>query len=119
MPRFGVSIDCATGSTTDQILERARTAVCEPTVRVSLEIPADTISAVMAALGRLGAAVETPSLQGELAVIETVLSAARARDLQRQLSGLTRGEGVLESTFEGYEPVIGDQPIRLKANAPL
>jgi ribosomal protection tetracycline resistance protein len=40
------------------------------------------------------------------------LSAARARDLQRQLSGLTRGEGVLESTFEGHEPVIGDPPTR-------
>jgi ribosomal protection tetracycline resistance protein len=95
-----------------QALERARTVVCEPTVRVSLEIPADTIGAVMAALARLGASVEMPSLHGEFAVIETVLSAARARDLQRQLSGLTRGEGVLESTFEGYEPVIGDQPIR-------
>jgi ribosomal protection tetracycline resistance protein len=93
-------------------LERARTVVCEPTVRISLEIPADTIGAVLAALARLGAAVDTPSLQSELAVIKTVLSAARARDLQQQLSALTRGEGVLESTFEGYEPVIGDQPTR-------
>jgi ribosomal protection tetracycline resistance protein len=95
-----------------QALERARTVVCEPTVRVSLEIPSDTIGAVSAALGRLGASVEMPSLQAELAVVETVLPAARARDLQRQLSGLTHGEGVLESTFEGYEPVIGDQPSR-------
>ena len=66
----------------------------------------------MAAVARLGAAIGTPSLKGELAAIEMVLSAARARYLQRQLSGLTRGEGTLESTFEGYEPVIGDQPTR-------
>jgi ribosomal protection tetracycline resistance protein len=97
-----------------QALERARTVVCEPTVRVSLEIPADTIGAVLAALARLGAAVETPSLRGELASVETVLSAVNARELQRQLSGLTHGEGVLESTFEGYERVSGEQPTRRK-----
>src|SRR5438132_14117657 len=49
-----------------QALERAGTAVCEPRVRVGLEIPTDTIGAVMPALARLGAAVETPALQGQL-----------------------------------------------------
>ena len=48
-----------------QALERARTVVCEPSVRVSLEIPMGTIGAVMPALARLGGAVETPSLRGE------------------------------------------------------
>jgi ribosomal protection tetracycline resistance protein len=95
-----------------QALERAGTVVCEPTLHVVLEIPADTIGAVIAAVARLGGAVETPSLRGDLAVVETVLPEGRARDLQRQLSGLTRGEGVLESTFAGYEPVIGEQPSR-------
>jgi ribosomal protection tetracycline resistance protein len=95
-----------------QALERAGTVVCEPTVRAVVEIPPDTIGGVMAALARLGAAVDTPSLRGELAVVDTVLSAARARDLQRGLSGLTRGEGVLESAFEGYEPVAGEPPTR-------
>ncbi len=95
-----------------QALERAGTVVCEPIVRVSLEIPTDTIGAVMPALARLGAALETPSLQGKLATIETVLPAARAHDLQRQLAGLTGGEGVLESSFAGYQPVSGDQPTR-------
>jgi hypothetical protein len=28
-----------------------------------------------------------------------------ADELQRQLAGLTGGEGVLESTFAGYQPV--------------
>jgi ribosomal protection tetracycline resistance protein len=86
--------------------------VCEPTVRIRVELPTDAIGAVMAALGRLGAVPETPSVRGELAEIETVLSAARARDLQRELSGLTHGEGVLESSFEGYVPVVGEQPRR-------
>ena len=100
-----------------QALVRAGTAVCEPTVRVSLEIPATTIGTVMPALTRLGAVVEAPSLRGGLSVIETVLPAARAHDLQRQLPGLTGGEGVLESTFAGYQPVVGEQPTRRRTTA--
>jgi ribosomal protection tetracycline resistance protein len=100
-----------------QALERARPVVCEPIVRVSLEIPAGAIGAVMAALGRLGAAVETPSLQGTLSTIETVLPGARADDLQRQLPELTGGEGVLDSSFAGYQPVSGTAPTRLQTTA--
>ena len=93
-------------------LEQAGSVVCEPIVRVSLEIPTDTIGAVVSVLARLGAAVETPALKGNLCAIETVLSAAGAHVFQRRLPGLTRGEGVLESSFEGYEPVSGEQPAR-------
>jgi ribosomal protection tetracycline resistance protein len=98
-----------------QALEHAGTVVCEPIVRVSVEIPAGVIGSVMAALARLEAAVETPSLRGTLSMIETMLPAARAQDLQQQLPGLTGGEGVLDSTFAGYQPVSGDQPTRRTA----
>jgi ribosomal protection tetracycline resistance protein len=95
-----------------QALERAGTVVCEPTVRVAVELPPSSTGAVMAALGRLGAVVDTPSVHGDLATATAVLSAVRADDLQRQLLQLTGGEGVLDSTFAGYEPVSGDQPTR-------
>jgi ribosomal protection tetracycline resistance protein len=98
-------------------LEQAGTVVCEPMLRISLEIPMDTIGVVMPALARLGAAVGTPSLQGKLCTIQTVVSATGAHDLQRQLPGLTHGEGVLESGFEGYEPASGDQPTRTRTTA--
>jgi ribosomal protection tetracycline resistance protein len=95
-----------------QALKRAGTVVCEPTVRVSLEIPTELIAATMPALARFGAAVEPPSLHGRLSIIKAVLPAAQADELQRQLPGLTAGEGVLESSFAGYQPVNGDQPTR-------
>jgi ribosomal protection tetracycline resistance protein len=95
-----------------QALERAGTAVCEPTVRINLEIPTEAIGAVLPALARRGAAVETPSPQGKLSTIEAVLSVTRADELQRQLRGLTGGEGVLDSSFAGYQPVTGDEPTR-------
>jgi ribosomal protection tetracycline resistance protein len=93
-------------------LERAGTVVCEPVARVSLEVPTASLGAVLPALARLGAPGGAPSLKGELAVVETAMPSARVHDLQRQLPALTRGEGVLESSFGGYEPVAGDQPTR-------
>jgi ribosomal protection tetracycline resistance protein len=93
-------------------LEQARTAVCEPVVRARLEVPAETVGAVLAAAGQLGAPAEMSDVSGDLAVVETTLSVLSAQDLQRRLSKLTSGEGVLESTFLGYEPVTGEPPTR-------
>jgi ribosomal protection tetracycline resistance protein len=95
-----------------QALERAGTVVCEPIVRASLEIPAGAIGAVLTVLARLGVAVETQSPHGELSTIDAVVPAARVPDLQRQLPGLTGGEGVLETRFCGYRPVRGEPPTR-------
>jgi ribosomal protection tetracycline resistance protein len=96
-----------------QALEQAGTVVCEPMARVTVELPADAIGAVTAALARLGAAVETPSLRRQLATVEAVLSTTQAQELQRKLPGLTSGEGVLDSNFAGYRPVNGGPPRRL------
>jgi ribosomal protection tetracycline resistance protein len=93
-----------------QALAHAGTVVCEPILDVTLEVPASMLGAVLAALGRVGAAVETPELRGELAVVECVLPIARATELQRELPRVTSGEGVFESTFAGYRPVAGREP---------
>jgi ribosomal protection tetracycline resistance protein len=87
-----------------QALERAGTVLCEPTVRVTLEVPTRGVGAVLPALSRLGA-VEPPSPRGELSTIVAMMPVTGADELQRQLAGLTGGEGVSESTFAGYQPV--------------
>ncbi len=98
-------------------LEAAGTVVCEPTLRVSLECPVWAMSAVLTILGRLGAAVRHQAVRGDLTTIETVVPVARVQELQRQLPGLTAGEGVLESTFEGYRPIPGDPPAQPRTTA--
>jgi ribosomal protection tetracycline resistance protein len=95
-----------------QALGAAGTVVCEPVMRVRLEIPADTIGSVTAAAARVGGTPEMPSVRGPLAAVEAVLPAARIAELQRQLPGLTSGEGVLDSEFAGYRPVSGEPPTR-------
>ena len=100
-----------------QALEQAGTTVCEPVLRVRLEIPTKTIGAALALLARVGAAANAPSLHGELSTIETVLPAARAHDLHRQLPAVTGGEGVFDSDFEGDRPVVGARPERRRTTA--
>jgi ribosomal protection tetracycline resistance protein len=98
-------------------LKRARTRVCEPIMRVSIEFPTDDVSAVLAAAARLDGTVETPSVQRDLSVITALLSAARAQDMTRELPGLTGGEGVIETSFGGYRPVRGASPTRRRTMA--
>ena len=95
-----------------EALAAAGTVVCEPTLRVTVEAPAESLQAVLAAVARCGGTIEAPALRGELAVVETVLPAVRADELQRELPRITGGEGVLERAFEGYRPVHGEQPRR-------
>jgi len=95
-----------------QALARAGTVVCEPMASARLEVPAARLGAVLAALARLGATVDTPRPQGDLSLLEAALPAASVHLIQQQLPGLTGGEGVLESSFAGYQPVRGVLPVR-------
>lgn len=95
-----------------QALERAGTVVCEPMADVRLEAPAPRLGAVLAALNRLGAAVSAPMPRGDLATVEAVLPSAAVHVLREQLPGLTGGEGILDTSFGGYQPVHGGLPVR-------
>ncbi|HLK42711.1 MAG TPA: translation factor GTPase family protein [Thermoleophilia bacterium] len=93
-------------------LKEAGTVVCEPMHRFRLDVPADTIAAVLPALVRLGAVPLSQTLEREACLIEGDIPAARVHALERQLPSLTRGEGVLESAFDHYQPVRGEFPPR-------
>ncbi len=51
-------------------------------------------------------------VQADISTIRAVLPMALVHDLQVRLPTLTAGEGVLESSFAGYEPVTGGLPTR-------
>jgi len=95
-----------------EALRQAGTVVCQPMARVRLELPAARMGDVLSALARLGAATEMPLLDAELSVITAMLPSAQVRSLQEQLPQLTGGEGVLDTSFGGYEPIHGSFPTR-------
>jgi ribosomal protection tetracycline resistance protein len=100
-----------------QALEAGGSVACEPMSTVRLEVPTACVGALLPAIARLGGTVPMPSPRGELSTLETVLAADRVQELQRQLPGLTGGEGVLDSNFAGYRPVAGDPPVRQRLTA--
>ncbi|WP_069886168.1 elongation factor G [Streptomyces luteocolor] len=88
-------------------LREAGTVVQEPMHRFRLEVPADTVGAVLPVLARLRAVPHTQTASGAAYHLEGDVPAQQVHALEQQLPGLTRGEGELESAFDHYEPVRG------------
>ena len=110
-------------------LRQAGTQVLEPVHHFRLEVPADTVGAVLPVLARLRAvprgqttagqttAGQTTAGQtaaGRVTVLEGDIPAARTHELQQLLPALARGEGVLESAFDHYQAVRGSYPARAR-----
>jgi ribosomal protection tetracycline resistance protein len=98
-----------------QALHNAGTHVCEPMSRVRIDAPATSMGSVLGMLAQQGAAVHAQSIRGEEFSIEAELPAEGVRALQRRLPAATNGDGVLDSTFAGYQPVHGEPPMRRRA----
>jgi ribosomal protection tetracycline resistance protein len=97
-------------------LKQAGTAVCEPIHRFHLEVPADLLGPVLPALARLRAVPGAPTIRDSSCTLEGDIPAASVHELRLQLPRLTRGEGVLESVFDRYEPTSGTPPSRPRSD---
>ena len=95
-----------------QALHNAGTHVCEPMSRAWIDAPATSMGSVLGMLAQHGAAVHAQSIRGDDIRIEAELPAEGVPALQRRLPAATNGDGVLESTFAGYQPVRGEPPTR-------
>ena len=93
-------------------LRQAGTVVCEPVHRFRLDAPVDTLSALLPALARLRAVPQVSATSGAWCTLEGDIPATAVHGLRQQVPHLTRGEGVLESSFDHYEPVRGPAPSR-------
>jgi ribosomal protection tetracycline resistance protein len=101
-------------------LRRAGTVVCEPLHRFRLDVPADTLAAVLRLLAQRRAVPGGPTTSGEWCTVEGDIPAAEVDRLRRALGGRTRGADVLESRLNRYEPVPAcmPQPSRARPAGP-
>jgi len=97
-------------------LRRAGTVVCEPIHRLHIEGPADTLSPALRLLAKYGAVPHPPVLHPATYELDGDVPAAHVHALQQRLPALTRGEGILESTFDHYRPVRGPVPKRSRTD---
>jgi ribosomal protection tetracycline resistance protein len=93
-------------------LQRAGTVVCEPVQHLRLDAPADTLGVLLPVLAKLRAVPEVSATADSWCTLEGDIPAAQLNELRQQLSPLTRGEGVLETSFGHYQPVRGPAPSR-------
>jgi ribosomal protection tetracycline resistance protein len=91
-------------------LARAGTQVCQPIDRYELETPDDAYSAVLALLGRLGAATHDTLPAGGYTRITGDVAAAAVPELASRLPDVSRGEGVLVTWLDHHAPVTGVPP---------
>jgi ribosomal protection tetracycline resistance protein len=97
-------------------LKQAGTQLCEPMQHFRLELPADTLGALLPVLSRLDAVPQTPVMRGAACVVEGEIPAGRVHQLQQQVPRLTSGEGVLEHSFGRYRAVRGPIPARPRSD---
>ena len=95
-----------------EALREAGTRVHEPVNRFELDLPPDAASPVLGKLAEATATVEETTVGPDQARVEGLIPAGRVHAFEAQLPGLTHGEGVLLTTFEGFHPVTGSPPYR-------
>ncbi|MGH3366164.1 MAG: GTP-binding protein, partial [Nocardioidaceae bacterium] len=93
-------------------LNDAGTVVCEPIHRFDLEVPEDTLSAVLALLAKVGAVPVTTQPRPPAVELSGDVPTAGVHTLSVLLPGVTRGEGVLTTALDHYRPVTGPPPAR-------
>jgi len=107
---------CLTPLVLMRALHRAGTRVMEPVHAFELEVPADALSAVLAALGGAGGHVHESRPRGGVWVLEGELPARAVHGFRSALPGLTRGEGFLVSRRTRVRPVVGTPPRRARTD---
>ena len=93
-------------------LARAGTRVHEPMHRFRLEIPADTLGAVLPVLGRLRAIPRATAVQGSSCLLEGEVPAARVHELGQAATGADARRGGAGERFERYRALRGPVPTR-------
>lgn len=87
-------------------VRRAGTVVCEPVHRLVVELPEDTVGPVASLVGRLGGVpLESRVGNGGIVVMRGEIPAASVAALQRDLPGLTHGEGMCRTEHDRFEPL--------------
>ncbi|MES0832823.1 GTP-binding protein [Nocardiopsis tropica] len=107
---------CLTPMVLMRALHRAGTRVMEPVHACELEVPADTLSAVLAALGAAGGHVHESRPGGGAWELRGELPARAVHGFRTALPGLTRGEGFLLSRRSRVRPVAGAPPRRARTD---
>jgi len=93
-------------------LRQTGTTVCAPVSSFELEIPADSLTSVLAKLVAVGGTPEIAETGITRCRVTGTMPTEQINEFEQRLPGNTSGQGVLFSQAAGYEPVQGCPPSR-------
>ncbi len=85
---------------------------CEPIELAVIDVPQDSVGAVMEKLGPRKGEIQSMNPMGSRIRLELLIPARGLLGYKNEFLTDTRGEGILNSVFHGYEPYKGDIPKR-------
>lgn len=85
---------------------------CEPIERLVIDVPNDCTGSVMEKMGTRKAEMVNMHPQGSRTKIEFLIPARGLFGYKSEFLTDTKGEGIMSSVFEGYEPYKGEIPRR-------
>ena len=80
----------------------------EPVERLTVEVPEAMLGGVIEEMGRRRGAVADLKVEGASAFIEFTVPTRGLIGFRSQFTTITKGQGIMHSLFEGYEPYAGD-----------
>lgn len=85
---------------------------CEPVEKVVIDVPQESVGAVMEKMGPRKGELQSMNPIGSRIRLELLVPARGLLGYKSEFLTDTRGEGILNSVFNGYEPYKGDIPAR-------
>lgn len=85
---------------------------CEPVERVVIDVPEDSVGAVMEKLGTRKAELQSMHPSGSRMRLEFLIPSRGLFGYKSEFLTDTKGEGVISSVFDSYQPFKGDIPRR-------
>lgn len=85
---------------------------CEPIERVVIDVPQESVGAVMEKMGPRKGELQSMNPIGSRIRLELLVPARGLLGYKNEFLTDTRGEGIMNSVFDGYEPYKGDIPTR-------
>ncbi len=99
-------------STPRVLMKEIDGVMCEPMERLVIDVPEDCTGSVMEKMGTRKAELQTMHPQGSRMRLEFIIPARGLFGYKSEFLTDTKGEGVMSSIFDSYQPYKGDIPRR-------
>lgn len=109
MRREGFELCCSTPRVLFKEIDGVK---CEPIERVTIDVPMDYVGPVIEKLGQRRGELLEMSTHGTRTRIEYKIATRCLFGYRSKFMTDTRGEGILNSVFDSYEPYRGEIPMR-------